>query len=188
MRGALLACLVWGCAPAPTPIPVVTDLRLANVHSAEGKAGEDVIIATWASPPPHAGEHWTIIDAKGFVADAVIDRAAPGECDHCERFRFIAHTTGVDMKRWSGLIAVGPASGPLQRARVLSSLRMWWNAKEPEKWVKELTVDVDGNGSPDLARWVRGPHVTYEIRARVGNDWIVLERWMTADVLDLEDK
>lgn len=190
VRPWLLVLMLAGCHNAPDAAPPSNDtLRMAFVYGAPGEKDltRVVSIQTYGSAPS-AGEHWTIVDAKGFVADVVITNPQPGECDHCPTHRMLARVLERRAEPGTSPVAIGPATGPLRRARITRSNWAWHSHLTHDKFVFELEVDADGDGRPDLARWVRGPRVEYEIRARLSTGWVVRERWLTDDVLDVPDR
>jgi hypothetical protein len=85
-------------------------------------------------------------------------------------------------------VALGPSAGPLRNARITNVNWQWHSQLHDKEWTLQLEVDADGDGVPDLARYVRGPQVTYEIRARVGGVWSARETWVTDDILDVMDR
>ena len=81
-------------------------------------------------------------------------------------------------------------------ARVLLHDRQWWHAWDPRShcrpqehggWIRETAIDLDGDRTEDLARFAKGPQVTYEIRVRQGTAWRTTQRWGEPYVLDSED-
>lgn len=190
MRAAVLVLLLSGCGRPPEAQPPPNDqLRMALVYGAPGEEGLErvVSIQTWARPAPAPGEHWTIVDAEGFVADVVITEPEPGDCDHCPTHRMLARVTERRRDAGTPRVALGPATGPLRHARVTRSNGGWHGELTEGRYVFELEIDADGDGRADLARWVRGSRVEYEIRARVSGRWIARERWLTDDILDVND-
>lgn len=163
---------------------------MAFVYGAPGEKdfSRAISVQTWASPAPSAGEHWTVVDAQGFVADVVITEPEPGECDHCPTHRMLARVVEHRGNTGSAMVAIGPATGPLRHARITRSDSSSHSHLSDDRYTFELEVDADGDGLPDLARWVRGPRVEYEIRARIGGVWSAREHWMTDDILDVQDK
>lgn len=190
MRAAVFAIVLLGCGGAPSAKPPPNDrLRMAFVRGAPGEDRLDrmVSIETYVSPA-RKGEHWTVIDARGLVADVEITEPHPGECDHCPPHRMLARVLEHRADWGTDYVAIGPASGPLRYARITRSNWQWHGQLEADKFTFELEIDADGDGVGDLARWVRGPHVEYEIRARIAGSWAPRERWLTDDILDVMDK
>jgi hypothetical protein len=186
----LFALLLAGCQKPPEAKPPPNEaLRMAFVYGAPGEKDFTrlVSIQTYGAAPS-AGEHWTIVDAKGFVAEVVITGPEAGECDHCPTHRMLARVAERRDEPGASPVALGPATGPLRHARISRSNWSWHSNLTNDKFVFELEVDADGDGQPDLARWVRGPRVEYEIRARIGGSWVAREHWLTDDILDVMDK
>jgi hypothetical protein len=190
VRAALFAIVVAGCHGAPSAKPPPNDqLRMAFVYGAPGEQGfgRMISIQTYGRAAKK-GEHWTVVDPRGFVADAEITEPEPGECDHCPPHRMLARVLEHRAEWGANYVAIGPASGPLRSARIIRSNWQAHSQLDDDKFTFELEIDADGDGIADLARWVRGPHVEYELRARIGGSWVPRERWLTDDILDVTDK
>ncbi|MDI3288771.1 hypothetical protein [Polyangium sp. 15x6] len=188
----LASCGVASCgAPKRAAAPQPDAVRLAEVTKpSEGEPNDVVVLATWMRPAPAVGERWSLVDRDGFLGEVVVRSAIEARCDHCPQHQATAAPEGGWKRPIAGAIAIGPALGPLTKARVTFQDDRWIDAwkKAPEgTFVHELDIDVDGDGLADITRWASGPQVTYELRARVGTTWKVRERWVTPHLLDVED-
>jgi len=189
----LVSCVTGSASdrlPKTASPPPNDQLRMAFVYGApnEKDLTRLVSVQTYRTSP-RKGERWTLVDTKGFLADVEITEPEPGECDHCPPFRMLARVLEHrGDKDGTERLAIGPATGPLRNARITKTNWQWHSQLHDKEFTFELEIDADGDGAGDIARWVRGPQIEYEIRARIGGVWTPRERWLTADILDVMDR
>lgn len=149
--------------------------------------GDAWIVGSWTTAPAPAARYALVDDAGVLGVVEVTGEVTENECDHCPTHRF--HVRAPSMRSpATHVVAVGPLAEPLPNARVIFATTEWWDAKSSDgSWVRELEVDLDGDGAADLARYARGPQVEYEVRRREGTAWRPIAHWTTPFVLDSED-
>lgn len=185
LRAGLLFALTTSACSQPARAPQgATGIELYEVRS------KPLIVSSWTrSIAPQA--HFSIVDEGGFISDAVAEETDPSECDHCPTHRAIAHLLGTARATEGSVVALGPTSAPLTRARVLShrDVSAWWNPAKPSAdWSQDLAIDVDGDGQPDLVREAKGPNLAYRVRRLEKGAWTVVSEWSTPYVLDVDDR
>jgi hypothetical protein len=108
---------------------------------------------------PRAGELFALIAAEGYVGLVRIVGLDARDSDY-------VRVEVVHGKLAGDLVAVGPVSGPLERATVHE-----FRAVDLPSWQPTLAVDVDGDGGSDLELVGRcGHYVTSGCNDRVCNE------------------
>jgi hypothetical protein len=190
---ALALILLAGCAHRPAPSSGGPALQVVEVDHPDAelpKVRGELVLGSWGRAP-RAGERYALYGAKGAqaTAEVVADYDGP-ECDHCPGHRVWARLRDGAAPA-DGWIAVGPLAPGAPAPRLLfrdpDPLKRY-DECHPERWLRELSLDTDGDGEADLERWVAGASVRYELRQRQGGAWRVVQRYFLPAVLDARDR
>lgn len=150
-----------------TDIAVGAARRYASVFWVEPRSDGEVEIVALPAPAELA-EELDVVDERGFVARVKIVSLEPAACGKLSyaRARARASWPGLGRELIGGVVALGPARGRPSRARVLPP------DEHGDHRPGRTLIDVDGDGSADLAR-----QVSLECAAEKGKTLACLETW-----------